>query len=329
MRRADRAHDHGSRALSAPLGAAAPPAGGIDLALPGQEVRLAATRWPGSGTPVVLLHGLASQRRFWNLVASRLAGLPLLAMDQRGHGESDRPEGPYDASTCATDLATAMDALGWSRAVVLGHSWGGTVAATFAAEHPDRTLALVALDGGFSGMASATPDERAEARRRLEPPQWALPPAELIARIQQFAPGGSWTPEVAAAVLPIFEVGDDGLARARLPFELHMRIVDTLFDYDAAGVLGRVRCPAWLVSCEGVGAADAWSVAKAAALDALADVVAKPRFLRWGGAVHDVPLQWPALVAGLVRAVVDDAGSQQPDATGGGGAAAEVGRSEA
>ena len=153
----------------------------------------------------------------------------------------------------------------------------------------------------------------------LEPPRWALPPDELIATISQHAPGGAWSPELAAAVLPIFEVGDDGLARARLPFDVHMRIVDTLLDYDADGVLARVRCPAWLVSCESIGAGDAWTVAKSAALDGLRDVVAKPRILRWGGAVHDVPLQWPDLVAGLLRSVVDDAAN----------AAGAAGRSEA
>lgn len=253
------------------------------------------------------MHGLASQRRFWNFVATRLAGLPVLAIDQRGHGDSDRPDGPYDGATCAADLATAMDALGWSRAVIVGHSWGGSVAATFAAEYPGRTIALVAIDGGFAGITASTPEERAERRRMLEPPRWAVPPDELVATISQHAPGGIWSDELAAAVLPIFEVGDDGLARARLPFDVHMRIVDTLLDYDAADVLARVRCPAWLVSCETIDATDAWSAAKTAALDGLRGTVAKPRLLRWGGAVHDVPLQWPDLVAGLLRSVVDEA----------------------
>ncbi|MBV9096680.1 MAG: alpha/beta hydrolase [Frankiaceae bacterium] len=207
-----------------------------------------------------------------------------------------------------------MDALGWSRAVVVGHSWGGSVAATFAAEHPERTIALVAIDGGFAGITATTPEERAERRRMLEPPRWALPPDELVAAISQHAPGGRWTDEVAAAVLPIFEVGDDGLARARLPFDVHMQIVDTLLDYDATGVLARVRCPAWLVSCEAVDATDGWTMAKAAAIDTLRDVVAKPRLLRWAGAVHDVPLQWPDLVAGLLRAAVDDAADAAPAA---------------
>lgn len=287
------------------LGVAPPPAGGIDFTLPGDGVRLGATRWPGDGTPIVLLHGLASQRRFWNLVVPHLAGLPVVAIDQRGHGDSDRPAGGYNLDSVVGDLATAMDALGWSRAVVVGHSWGGSVAATFAAEHPERTLSLVALDGGFASPRAADGD-RADIRKRLEPPRWVLPPDELVQMISSRPPGGVWTPELAAAVLPIFEVGPAGLARARLPFEIHMQIVDTLLDYDEIAVLSRVRCAAWLVSCEPVGTPDAWSAAKSTALERLAGHVARPRLLRWGGAVHDVPLQWPALVAGLIRAAAAD-----------------------
>jgi pimeloyl-ACP methyl ester carboxylesterase len=286
-----------------PLGVAPPPAGGLDLDLPGNGVRLAATRWPGEGTPVVLLHGLASQRRFWNLVAARLAGLPVLALDQRGHGDAERPEGPYDVTTVAADLATAMDAIGWSRAVVVGHSWGGAVAATFAAEHPERCLSLVVIDGGFSSPPGS--HDRAAVRRRLEPPRLAMPPDDLVAMISNHS-AGAWTEALAACVLPIFEVGPDGLARARLPFETHMQILDGLLDYDATTVLPRVRCASWLVSCEAVDPADEWTAHKRTALAEVVGSLVRPRVLQWAGAVHDVPLQWPDLVAGLIRSAVSD-----------------------
>ena len=285
------------------LGAAAAPAGGIDCTLPGVGIRLAATRWPGEGVPVVLLHGLASQRRFWNLVVPHLASRPLLALDQRGHGDSDRPADGYDPVTVAADLATAMDALGWSRAVVVGHSWGAAVATAFAADHPHRSLAVVAIDGGF--IPPPASEDRAATRRILEPPRIELPPDELIERIRRHTPG-SWTPERAAAVLPIFEVGTDGLARARLPFEVHMRIVDTLLEANPVATLSRIVCPVWFVSCESTGDTSPRATARAEGLATAAAIVAAPRILRWEGAVHDVPLQWPALVAGLVRAAADE-----------------------
>jgi len=292
------------------MGAAPAPAGGMDLDLPGDDIRLGATRWPGAGPPIVLLHGLASQRRFWNLVVPYLvspggAGLPLLAIDQRGHGDADRPEASYELSQVAADLAIAMDAVGWSRAVIVGHSWGGAVAAAFAADHPERTLAVVGIDGGTS---SPVPDgrDRAAVRTRLEPPRLAMPPSELEAMIRSRAADRSASADdVAAAVLPIFEVGADGLARARLPFDVHMKIVDTLLDYDAPATLARVRAPMWFVSCGWPGD-DPEQRTRAEAFDALARSTPQGHFLRWGGAIHDVPLQWPALVAGLIRTVADE-----------------------
>lgn len=289
------------------LGVASPPAGGIDFDLPGDDIRLGATRWPGTGTPVVLLHGLASQRRFWNLVVPHLAGAPMLAIDQRGHGDSDRPQSSYQLSEMAKDLAIALDAMGWSRAVIVGHSWGGAVATTFAAEHPQRTLAVLGIDGGTSPHVPAGPD-RDGLRKRLEPPQFAMAPDELETMIRSRAVSGlASIDDVAAAVLPIFAVGDDGLARARLPFDVHMQILDTILDYDGAETLSRVRCPMWFVACGWPGAGEE-DRRRAEAFDGLAGSLPEARFMRWGGAIHDVPLQWPALVAGLIRTVAAEVG---------------------
>jgi hypothetical protein len=74
-----------------------------------------------------------------------------------------------------------------------------------------------------------------------------------------------WSADVEGALLPLFAVGPDGLARARLPFAAHMAIVDDLLDSDLAALLPDVRCPAWLVSCEPVADGDPWALRKAAA----------------------------------------------------------------
>lgn len=269
-------------------------AGGIDLDLPGVEVRLRATRWPGAGVPVLLLHGLASTRRFWDLVVPELGGLPVLALDQRGHGESDRPEGPYDGATVVRDALTALDALGLSRVVVVGHSWGGWTALRLAAEAPERVLAVVAVDGGI-GSPRRPGDDRAQVRERMTPPRRAVPPEDLPGMLRQGPLGPWWSPEVEESVSAIFAVGEDGLARPRLPFEAHMAVVDDLLDADPESWLPRIGCPAWLVACSP-------DDRKAQALDRARDLLAQPRTQRWDGALHDVPLQWPSLVAGLVRA---------------------------
>jgi pimeloyl-ACP methyl ester carboxylesterase len=305
--------------VSSPLAAPPPVAGGVDVDLPGDGVRLRATRWAGTGPAVLLLHGLASTRRFWDLVAPGLAGLPVVALDQRGHGDSGRPAGPYDGATVVRDVLTALDALGLSRVVVVGHSWGATTALRLAADAPARVLATVALDGGL-GALSSVGRTRAEVRELLTPPRTALPAEELVQRLAAGPLAAWWSDAVAQAVLPLFEVGDDGLARARLPFEAHMAILDDLLDTDHDDLWRRTTCPAWLVSC--VPPADGDPVdarladAKDDALACAAALLARPRLLRWQGAVHDVPLQWPALVAGLVRAVRDEAVRSGPSGEG-------------
>ena len=292
-------------------------AGGIDVDLPGQGVRLRATRWPGQGVPVLLLHGLASTRRFWNLVVPDLvaAGLPVVALDQRGHGESPAPDGTdFSPAAVAADAATALDALGLSRAVVVGHSWGASIALTLAARHPERVLAAVAIDGGFALRPPGT--HVAEMRERLRPPGLALPPDELEPMMRRGPLAPYWTAAVAQAVLPIFGVGDDGLARPRLPLDQHMAVLDGILAEEPADLLTAVRCPAWLVSCEPAagfgGQLDDWSANKADGLALAARTLPDARLMRWAGALHDVPLQWPALVSGLVRAACESAAGPEP-----------------
>jgi 3-oxoadipate enol-lactonase len=100
------------------------------------------------GAPrIALLHSLALDHRFWTGVAAAISGAAeLLALDCRGHGASDPAPGPMTAERMADDLAVVLDHAGWARATVCGCSMGGTVALAFAARHPARTAALVAID---------------------------------------------------------------------------------------------------------------------------------------------------------------------------------------
>ena len=281
-------------------------AGGRDLDLPGKDIRLRGTRWPGSGTAVLLLHGLASQRRFWNLVVRHLAGVPVLAIDQRGHGESAQPDTGYDTATVVTDALTALDAVGLSRVVVVGHSWGAQVALTLAADHPERALAVVAVDGGI--FAPSAVWSREEARDQLRPPRFAVHPDELVPMLRSGPLGPWWSEDVEEAVLPIFGVGDDGLARARLPFDRHMDIVEELYDYQPDAVLARVTVPTWVVVASGDDRRDELAALRRARLDEVAALLGHSRLIRAEGALHDVPLQWPGLVAGVIRAAVEEVG---------------------
>src|SRR6266852_3389161 len=111
---------------------------------------------PGSALPpILLLHGLASAARIWDLVAPLLAarGYIVTALDQRGHGESDKPDTGYDFATILADDAAAVQALDIERPVIVGHSWGAMVALEYAVRHPDAVTALVLVDGAANQLA--------------------------------------------------------------------------------------------------------------------------------------------------------------------------------
>jgi len=102
----------------------------------------------GRGTDgIVLVHSLAMDRRFWQPVAERLAvDMPVITYDCRGHGQSDKPQGPYTVELFARDLADLLDQIGWTSARVAGASMGGCIALAFAAAYPTRTSALGLID---------------------------------------------------------------------------------------------------------------------------------------------------------------------------------------
>jgi 3-oxoadipate enol-lactonase len=95
----------------------------------------------------VLVHSVAMDREFWQPVAERLASkAAVLTFDCRGHGASDKPDGPYTVELFADDMAELLDHVGWSSALVAGASMGGMVSLAFASIYPERTAALGLID---------------------------------------------------------------------------------------------------------------------------------------------------------------------------------------
>lgn len=108
---------------------------------------------PRDGVPVAMLHGITdSWRSFEPLLPHLPAGVRAIALSQRGHGDSDRPDAGYSSRDFADDLAAALDALQVRSAYVLGHSMGATNALRFATQYPARTRGLL-LVGAFATYA--------------------------------------------------------------------------------------------------------------------------------------------------------------------------------
>lgn len=96
---------------------------------------------------LVLIHSLAMDRFFWAPVVEQLAGeASILIYDCRGHGDLDKPAGPYTTKLFADDLADVLNQVGWDKAAIAGASMGGCVALAFAGAYPQRTAALGLID---------------------------------------------------------------------------------------------------------------------------------------------------------------------------------------
>lgn len=105
---------------------------------------------PETGPPVLLLHGFPELWYGWRKQIGPLAeaGFRVIAPDQRGYGTSDKPQGiaAYRIDTLAGDVAGLLDALGLSRASVVGHDWGAVVAWWLALARPERVSRLGILN---------------------------------------------------------------------------------------------------------------------------------------------------------------------------------------
>ena len=113
--------------------------------------------WPTAPT-LVLLHGLAASVFSWREVMEPLSAVgTVIAFDRPAFGLTGRPmpgdwadENPYSPEIQPNLTVSLMDKLGMEKAVLVGHSAGGTIAVHTALRHPDRVEALVLVDPVFS-----------------------------------------------------------------------------------------------------------------------------------------------------------------------------------
>src|SRR4051812_39326990 len=105
----------------------------------------------GTGTPVVLLHGLTATRRYVVMGSKALerSGHRVIAYDARAHGQSD-PGDDYAYERLAKDLLTILDDRGVDRATLAGASMGAHTLTHFALQHPERVNALVIMTPAFA-----------------------------------------------------------------------------------------------------------------------------------------------------------------------------------
>jgi len=115
----------------------------------------------GEGFPVILAHGFPELAYSWRLQIPALAdaGYRAIAPNQRGYGETDKPEPveAYDIRHLCGDMTGLMDVLGLEKAVFVGHDWGGPVVWSMPLLYPDRVAGVVGMSVPFSPRGDSDP----------------------------------------------------------------------------------------------------------------------------------------------------------------------------
>ncbi len=165
-----------------------------DAVLALRGFRLHYVEWGNpAAPPLVLLHGITGHARTWDTLAVALAAdRRVIALDQRGHGDSDpAPDGDYTVAAMSDDLGAFTDALGLPTFSLLGLSMGGRVAMGFAGAHPSRVERLVIVD--------IAPDIHPPGMARIR---------TMIANAPEAIESEEWAVETAMAANPRADVGE-------------------------------------------------------------------------------------------------------------------------
>jgi pimeloyl-ACP methyl ester carboxylesterase len=198
----------------------------------------------GSGDPLLLIMGFGMPGIAWTPVLPFLGGFRCIYFDNRGTGNSDRPEGAYTIPAMAEDAAELLTALGIEKAKVYGVSMGGMIAQELTLRHPERVeklvLACTAAGGSTAKMAPFEVLDKLIASVRLmaSKPEEALDvlipllyPAEFAAR----------HPELKALMLAGLK-----LVPATPP-ETADRTVAGLIQFNTYDRLPEIKCPVLIV----------------------------------------------------------------------------------
>ena len=271
-------------------------------------LRMHVRDWGGDGPPAVLLHGLASTCRIWDLVAPLLAkDFSVIAVDQRGHGDSGKSDHGYDFASVGQDVAALLQGRGIERPVLVGHSWGADVALELAVARPDLLQGIVFVDGGTID-ASARYETLDAALVQMAPPDFSgVTPAGFLERVMS---GGQWAFLIAQhgkpaqdIILANFDTLEDGTLRAKLSRDNHLRIIRGLWDHHPRELYPKVACPVLMMPARQKENPDAYerTLARSESIGAAEKLLPRSKTVWLEDSIHDVPVQRPELVAETIR----------------------------
>jgi len=262
----------------------------------GAAIELNCVDYGGEGRPPMLLvHGGAAHARWWDFVAPALTGrFHVLALDQRGHGDSPwTTQWAYGSRHYAADLKTVIGGWGLGAPVLVGHSMGGHSVMVYAVEHSERLRAMVAIDS-----IPAYPEHAVAALAAIadRPASAYQSQSEAVASFRLLPGETVATPEVLRHVAELsFRRRDDGKWVHKMDRRT-LRREPVQLD----GELARIRCPALLIK------ASLSPVLSASFARAMAARMARGRMIEIENSNHHVPIDNPSGLVAVMMPFLDE-----------------------
>jgi pimeloyl-ACP methyl ester carboxylesterase len=267
--------------------------------------------------PIFLLHGLSSNARYWERVAHRLPDRRLVALDQRGHGLTGQPpraprfpEG-YAMEELLKDAEFTIAELGLQKPVVVGHSWGATVALELVGTRQGVAGGLVFIDGPVQSAANLFSWE--EAQKFMQPPLPRFTSFEEAVAQSKSDFEGAWDQDLESFVKA--RIVPDGKAMVlTLTAPVRLELLRGLYEAQPDVLWPLVEVPAAaLLARQGPARIATSREAGAARLAELAPNIE----ISWYESPHDIPLYMPDEVAEAIERVAKLAAGDVSEATAG------------
>ncbi len=199
----------------------------------------------GNGEPVALIMGFSGSGRGWGEPFLKLmeARFKIFVIDNRGTGESDKPDAEFTLGDMAADVAAVLDHAKTPRAHIFGISMGGMIAQEFALKYPARTRGLVLGCTNCGASHSIAADPAAIANLMPVP---GMDPLEQARRAFSVACGKAFLNSAAGQATlnqAIAEMGNYPLT----PMHTFMRQGQAIGGFDSFARLGQIKSPTLII----------------------------------------------------------------------------------
>jgi len=195
----------------------------------------------GEGEPLLLIHGLGSSSRDWEMQIDFFAqNYQVITIDVRGHGKSGKPPGPYSIPLFAEDTAKLLQGLGVSPVHILGISLGGMIALQLGISHPEMVKSLIIVNS-TPELIPRTLKEQLRIWRRL-----------LIVRVMGLRKMGEVLGNQFFPLPEQTELREIFVERwAENDKPAYLEAMKAVIGWSVVERLGEIRCPTFVIGADG------------------------------------------------------------------------------